>query len=215
MSFYEYWIGKDINLKQLWSDYEEGFGYMDKYRTMRVHLIQFTFENPPIHLPLFNLEVVLKTMKAYFHEMKILSLSHEEYNEAGPLFVYEINRGSAIWSFLASLRHLILFGTTLADEQLKNLILDNQLKGLEILDKKIEVLKKHFGNSVDSRDFRNFLSAHKSEDLQVAINKLLSQGIKKVEISKEQFTGDIDKVKKSLIDIKKELTRLGKNILDL
>lgn len=35
MSFYEYWIGKDINLKQLWDDYERGTGYMDKYKAMR------------------------------------------------------------------------------------------------------------------------------------------------------------------------------------
>ena len=207
MSFYEYWIGKDINLKQLWDDYERGTGYMDKYKAMQVHLIRFTFKEQPARLPLFNLEAVLKTMKAYFHEMKVLSLSQEEYNEAGPLFVYEINRGSAIWSFLASLRHLILFGTTLADEQLKNLVLDNKLKGLDILDKKLEILKKYFGESVNSTDFHNFFSANKQEDLQVAVNKLLSQGIEKVEISQEPFAGDIDKTKKSLIDIKKELQK--------
>lgn len=205
MSFYEYWVGKDIDLRQLWNDYEQGSGYIDKYKTMQAHLIQLTFTKPPAHLPLFNLEVALKTMKAYFHEVKVLSLSPEEYNEAGPLFVHEINRGSAIWSFLAGLRHLVLFGTTLADEQLKNLMLDNQLKGLEIVDKKIEILKKHFGNSVNSKDFHNFLAAHKPEDLQMAINKLLSHGIEKIEISKEQFTGDINKTRKSLVDIKKEL----------
>jgi hypothetical protein len=144
-------------------------------------------------------------MKAYFHEVKALSLSPEEYNEAGPLFVYEINRGSAIWSFLASLRHLLLFGTTLADEQLKNLMLDNDLKKLEIIDKKISILRKHFGDSVSSEDFNNFLAAKKEPDLQIAVNKLLSQGIEKVEVSKEPFIGDIDKTRKSLVDIKKEL----------
>ncbi len=100
---------------------------------------------------------------------------------------------------------MILFGTTLADEQLKNLMLDNKLKGMEILDKKIEILRKHFGNSVNREDFNNFLSAHAQEDLQIAVTRLLSQGIKKVEISKEPFIGDIDKAKKSLIDIKQEL----------
>jgi hypothetical protein len=205
MSFYEYWIGKGINLRQLWEDYEQGTGYIDKYRGMDVHLVQFTFKDPPVSLPLFNLEVVLKTMKAYFHEIKVLSLSQEEYNEAGPLFVYEINRGSAIWSFLASLRHLVLFGTTLADEQLKNLMFDNELKKLEIVDKKIKVLRKHFGDSINPEDFRNFLAANKEPGLQIAVNKLLSQGIEKVEISKEPFLGDINATKKSLIDIKKEL----------
>src|SRR3989338_3986258 len=187
MSFYEYWIGKGINLRQLWEDYEQGTGYIDKYGGMDVHLVQFTFKDPPVSLPLFNLEAVLKTMKAYFHEIKVLSLSQEEYSEAGPLFVYEINRGSAIWSFLASLRHLVLFGTTLADEQLKNLMFDNKLKKMEIIDKKIEVLKKHFGDSVNPEDFRNFLAANKEPELQIAVNKLLSQGIEKVEISKEPF----------------------------
>ena len=205
MSFYEYWTGKDINLSQLWDDYEQGFGYIDKYKTTQAYLIQFTFNNPPAYLPLFNIEVILKTMKAYFHEVKLLSLNQEDYNDAGPLFLYEISRGSAVWSFLAGLRHLILFGTTLADEQLKNLLLDNKLKQLEILDRKMEVLKKHFGDSVSPEDFRRFLSANKKKDLQVAIDKLLSQNIEKVEISKEPFAGNIDTTRKSLINVKKEL----------
>lgn len=46
MSLYEYWIGKGIDLKSLWADYEEGSGYMDKYEAMDFHLIQFTFKNP-------------------------------------------------------------------------------------------------------------------------------------------------------------------------
>ena len=208
MSLYEYWIGKGIDLRKLLADYEGGSGYMDKYETMEVHLIQFTFQNPPSHLPLFNLEAVLKTLKAYFHEIKLLSLSQSEYDKAGPLFVYEINRGSSIWSFLGGLRHLILFGTTLADEQLKNLLLDNKVKELEILDKKTEFLKKHFGSAVEKRDFQQFMQAQKSDELRMAINKLLESGVVKVEISKEPFQGDINDTKRSLIDVKKELGEL-------
>jgi hypothetical protein len=205
VSLYEYWIGKGIDLRKLWADYEGGAGYMNKFEAMDVHLIQFTFKNPPSHLPLFNLEVVLKTLKAYFHEIKLLSLSQSKYDEAGPLFVYEINRGSSIWSFLGGLRHLVLFGTTLADEQLKNLLLDNTIKELEILDKKVDVLKKHFGSAVEKRDFQQFMQAQKPDDLKAAINKLFGAGIGKIEISKESFKGNIDDTKKSLINIKKEL----------
>lgn len=205
MSVYEYWIGKDINLKNIWADYEEGLGYVEKYKAMEVYLIQFTFNNPASDLPLFNLEVLLKTFKAYFHEVKLLSLSPSEYNEAGPLFTYEINRGSAIWTFLGGLRHLVLFGTTIADEQVKNLMLDNTKKELEILDKKLELLQKYFGGAVDVKDFKKFMDARKPEDLNTAISKLQSFGIKKVEISQKPFEGDINNTRESLIDIKKEL----------
>ena len=159
----------------------------------------------PHNLPLFNLEVVPKTFKAYFHELKMLSLNQSEYNEAGPLFVYEINRGSSIWSFWGGLRHLVLFGTTLADEQLKNLLLDNKSKELEILDKKIDILEKHFSFAVEKRDFQQFMQAQKPDELKMAVNKLLESGVVKVEISKKPFQGDINDTKGSLIDVKKKL----------
>lgn len=205
MSVDEYWIGKGIDLRRVWDDYEQGAGYIYKYSTMSPHLIQFTFSNPEAKSPLFNYEAVLKTMKAYFHESKYLSLSQNDYNNAGPLFLYEINRGSAIWSFLGGVRQLILFGTTLADEQLKNLLLDNQLKDLSILDKKIEILKKYFGDSAEMKDFRQFMSAKKPEDLRKAVNRMMLEGIEKVEISTVPFKGNIQEVKASLVDIKKEL----------
>jgi hypothetical protein len=207
MSLYEYWIGKEIDLGGVWDAYEQGAGYIDKFKSTENHLIRITFENPQVQYPLFEFEAVFKTMKAYFHEVKRLSLTDDEYNTAGPLYIYEVNRGSSIWSFLGGLRHLLLFGTTLGDESVKNLKLDNQLKELEIFEKKIEILKQHFGQAVHPEDFQRFMQARKPEELREAIGKVISLGIKKIEISKEPFRGDIEETREKLIDIKKEFEK--------
>src|SRR3989338_3619306 len=181
MSVSEYWIGKGIDLNGVWGAYEQGAGYIEKFKSMETHLIRITFENPSMRYPLFEFEAVFKTMKAYFHEVKRLSLTNDEYNEAGPLFLYEVGRGSTIWSFLGGLRHLLLFGKTLSDESVKNLKLDNQLKELEIFEKKVAILKEHFGGAVHPEDFEKFIRARQPEELREALSKAMSRGIKKVE----------------------------------
>jgi hypothetical protein len=54
----QYWIGKGIDYDALWSDYRAGGGYIDKYRSMRVHLFRLTLREQPKSLPLFNFEAV-------------------------------------------------------------------------------------------------------------------------------------------------------------
>ena len=44
MSFEEYWIGKGVNFDELWSNYENGQPYIDKFRSMDVYLLQLSFE---------------------------------------------------------------------------------------------------------------------------------------------------------------------------
>jgi len=197
-ALYEYWIGKDINYEQIWRAYEEGKGYIDKYRSMRVHLIRIKLSYPASNLPLFNYEAILKTIKGYFHDLKHLCLSRDEYMSAGPLFLYSVERSSGLWSFLGELRQLVLFGTTLADEKLVGQRLSN-------IDKKIEILKKHFGDAVFTEDFQNFMQGSTPRQLEKAVQKLIKQGIEKIEISKEPFIGEIESTKSTLIDVKREL----------
>jgi hypothetical protein len=136
--FYEYWIGKDINLKKYWTAYKEGQGYIQKFDDMKCHVFEITFEIPPKHLPLFNLEPIYKTLKSYYHELKEDILSKNEYGSVGPLFIYEINRGSGIWTFLGELWYILVLGTTLSEEKIKGQRLDN-------LEKKLRMLKEYFG----------------------------------------------------------------------
>lgn len=194
---YNYWIGKDTDYDSVWSDFENGRQYEQKFRTMRVHLIRITLNEPARNLPLFNFEAVFKTIKGYYHDLKEICLTESEYNSAGPLFVYAVNRGSGIWDFLGELRQLIMLGTTLADEKAVGQKLEN-------MDKKIEFLKKHFGEVV-SEDFQKFMSASSSRKLQKAVDKLVEQGIKSIQISGQPFEGDIEKTEDSLIDIKELL----------
>lgn len=42
--FYEYWIGKGINLQKSWNAYHEGNGYEQKFSSMKCHVLEITFE---------------------------------------------------------------------------------------------------------------------------------------------------------------------------
>ncbi len=79
----EYWIGEEIQYESLWNAYESGFAYIDKFRSMRVHLLRVELTQFPVDLPLFNHEAVYKTIQGYFHDFKRACLTHEEYDRAG------------------------------------------------------------------------------------------------------------------------------------
>jgi hypothetical protein len=199
---YEYWIGKGVDYDRLWKAYDEGQPYIQKYQSMRVHLIQISFEQQSSSLPMFNCEAILKTVKGYFHDLKHICLTTDEYQTAGPLFVYSIDRSSEIWAFLGELRQLLLFGTTLSDQQTIGHKLDN-------IDKKLEILKKHFGTDVNPEDFQRFMKAKTPRQIEGAFQHLIEQGIKKVEISQEPFSGNIEETKTKLVDIKKLLNEVS------
>lgn len=193
--YLEYWIGKNVNYDDIWQAYERGQAYVDKFRAMRVHLIQLRFANFTPDLPLFNHEAVYKTLKGYFHDMKYLCYPSTVYDSAGPLFLYGVQRGSGIWEFLGELRQLLLFGTTLADEKLIGQRLSN-------MDKRLEIRQKHFGATVTPEDFEAFAKAKTPRQLQRVFNKLIEQGIESVKISRKPFTGDVKEIEDSMTDIK-------------
>jgi hypothetical protein len=192
---YEYWIGENIDYDKIWDAYEQGEAYVQKYHSMRVHLFRLKLREHPQNLPLFNFEAVYKTIKGYFHDLKKFCLSSEGYATAGPLFVYGVNRGSGVWDFLGELRQLIMLGTTLADEKAIGQKLEN-------MDKRIEILKKHFGGVISAEDFKQFMKAQAPWQLEKAFQKLIDQGIEKIEISKKPFQGDFKETERTLTDIK-------------
>ncbi|MFZ0051681.1 MAG: hypothetical protein WAK96_07875 [Desulfobaccales bacterium] len=195
---YEYWIGENVDYDKLWHAFDDGQAYIQKFRTIEVHLIRITLRNPTRDLPLFNHEVVYKTIKGYFYDLKKLCLPRTEIETAGPLFLYSIERKSGIWDFLGELRQLLLLGTTLADEKVIGEKLNN-------LDKRIEFLKKHFGSVVSPADFQAFKKARSPRQLERAVQRLIEQGLERVEISRQPFNGDLNTSKAALIDLKKLL----------
>ena len=193
MSFEEYWIGKGVNFDELWSNYENGQPYIDKFRSMDVYLLQLSFEQYSTSLPLFNLEAVLKTSKGVFHDLKKTYLSPEEYVRAGPLFVYDICRSSEKWRFLGELKPLIIFGLSLWNQIRKG---PDQAKADRVT--LIDGLQKRFPNS-DTSDIFQYAESFPGEEQDRALQKLYSQNLRSVEISQQPFVGDLTQVQKNMI----------------
>ena len=107
MSIEQYWMGKGLDLDGLWQDFDNGVGYMEKVATSQLHLLRLTFADHPLHLPLFDFEVVFKTIKGTFHDVKVECLTHEAYAQAAPIFLHRLDRGSGVFEFLAQFDPLI------------------------------------------------------------------------------------------------------------
>lgn len=195
MSVSEYWIGKDVDYRAIWRDYDDGRSYIDKFHSLRTHLICIEFEQFPADQPIFNHEAVYKTLKGYFHDLKKACLSSNEYDAAGPLFLYSVGRGSGIWSFLGELRQLIMFGTTLADEKMIGQKIEN-------MDRRVMFLRKHFSGNVNPDDFQRFMRARGPRELEAALQKLFVQGFRRVQISQEPFDGNFQHTSETLVDIR-------------
>ena len=192
---FEYWIGDRVDYDAVWNAYEAGRGYVQKFHSMQVHLIRITLREQPRELPLFNFEAVYKTIKGYFHDLKKAYMSKDEYETAGPLFVYRVDRSSGIWDFLGELRQLLMFGTSLADEKMMG-------ERLASMEKRMEFLRRHFGQAVSPEDMATFMRARTPRQLERAVQKLFAQGIQRVEVSTEPFTGNIQATEATLVDLK-------------
>jgi hypothetical protein len=192
----EYWIGKGVDYRSVWESFEEGSGYIDKFHSMQVHLLRIQFALPAISDPLFNQEAIYKTIKGYFHDFKQHVLTSRQYQEAGPLFLYGIDRGSGIWNFLGEIEPLIPFGATLAEE----LIIGQHIKNLTA---KLDFLKVHFGPDVSPELFEAFMKARTPEALDDALCRMYGQRLTRVSISKKPFEGDIGSLESSMIDLPK------------
>jgi hypothetical protein len=86
VSLEEYWVGKGIDLEGLWMSFDAGRGYEQKVAASELHLLRLTFAEHPRHLPLFDHEVLYKTVKGTFHDVKAECLSPEAYDAAGRSF---------------------------------------------------------------------------------------------------------------------------------
>lgn len=184
MDFYEYWIGENIDLENIWEIFDEGKIYVEKYNSMEVYLFRLQF-NHALNLPLFDHEAISKTIKSLFHDLKKECFSDLEYNRLGPIFLYEINRGSAIWTFLAELKPLLIFSTVLSTA-----LLWGKLEGqsLNNLNKKIDIIRKLYPDASDL-DVQDFINAWTFIGRKKVLNRLAKQGLEKIEISKEPFNG--------------------------
>ena len=174
MDFYEYWIGKNIDLNNIWNIFDEGQGSIDKYKSMEVYILHLQFEYDQ-NLPLFNHEVISKTIKSLFHDLKKECFSDSEYSNLGPIFLYEIDRSSAIWTFLAELKPLVIFNTILSA-----VLLWQKVEGqsLDNLNKKIDIIKNLYPHASDL-DIQDFIKAWTFLGRNKVLKRLAEQGLKK------------------------------------
>jgi hypothetical protein len=193
MSIEEYWVGKGVDFRKLWSDFEQGEGYIHKYHTMEVYLLQLKFKSYPSNSPLFNLEAVLKTSKGVFHNLKRTYLSPLEYDRAGPLFIYDISRGSVNWRFLAELKPLLLFGLAIWD-QIKKGSQRYKAERIALIDR----LQARFPNA-NLEEIISYIQSLPGLEEEFALKKLYTQNPSSVEISKSPFTGSIEQTERELL----------------
>ncbi|OGF48608.1 MAG: hypothetical protein A2231_11485 [Candidatus Firestonebacteria bacterium RIFOXYA2_FULL_40_8] len=204
MNHFEYWIGEGINSERIWDNYDKGQAYIEKFKSTETYMLCLKF-NASSNLPLFNHEAVYKTIKSLFHDLKKECLPDSEYNKLGPIYLYEIKRGSAEWKFVAELKPLILLSLILLPkvakwiQDYKNTCLDNENKSLDNLEKRLSIIKRHFPRA-GNIDTKQFIKARTDTDRTNIINKLLDQGLVGIEISKTPI-GSVEPPK-DFIDIK-------------
>lgn len=145
MSVEEYWTGKEVNYDKIWHEYLAGKdGYIKKFRSSEYYLMQLEFDFPDLDLPLVNFDVIEKTIKGCYHDLK-KQYFPEEYEKLGPLFLYKVERGSGIFEFLGQFSQLIVLSIWLVPgikneiieilrEHKKGLQIKNQIEKINLID---------------------------------------------------------------------------------
>lgn len=91
-----------------------------------------------------------------------------------------------------------MYGTALADEKVIGQKLEN-------MDKRLAILQKYFGGAACPEDFQQFMRARTPRQLESALQKLIGQGIRRVQVSQKPFEGQIEVTEKTLVDLKQLL----------
>ncbi|MFZ1043842.1 MAG: hypothetical protein WCA79_01740 [Anaerolineales bacterium] len=131
--------------------------------------------------------------------------------------MYKVNRGSEVWSFLAELKPLLLYGSALIPpiiytyQKIAKQNLELEEKSLEITEKKLSMFRTYFPEA-SNIDVEEFIRANTSMGRQKVLERLLEQGLFKVEVSKDPFIGRKRGKKIQMIDLESVL--LDKPIKD-
>lgn len=185
MPIEQYWIGKGLDLEEVWSDYDQGAGYIAKVASTRSHLLRLVFQGQPNHLPLFDHEAIYKTVKGTFHDVKAECLSPQAYDAATPIFLYRIDRGSGIFEFLAELQplfpYLAALGATLMWYRAAF------AKDADLDEKNWNFIKSNFPKASDS-DRAAYMKAWTTWGRRNVLARLVKQGLHRVEVSREAIT---------------------------
>lgn len=181
MSIENYWMGKNLDLDGLWRDFDAGSGYIHKVSGSSLHLLRLTFDGHPVRLPLFDHEVLFKTVKGTFHDVKAECLTPEAYDRAAPIFLYRVDRGSGIFEFLAQFDPLITWVVALgaAAKWYQNL----QAADQELDEKRLAFIRSNFPKA-SAADTQAYMKAWTTFGRRRVLQRLIGQDLERVEVSK-------------------------------
>lgn len=188
MPYEQYWIGKGVDLDQLWSDFDEGDGYIEKVEGTRLHVLRLTFSTHPKHLPLFDHEVIFKTVKGAFHDIKAECMSARAYDRAAPIFLSSVDRGSAMYQFLAELTPLFPFIAALAAASMWYRTASR--KDQDFDEKCWRFIRSEFPAATDE-DYAAYLKASTTWGRRRVLQRLIRQGLYRVEVSKQPVSTEV------------------------
>jgi hypothetical protein len=178
----EYWIGKNVDYTKLWDAYNSGKDdYQRKFHSMKTVPIKIEFDLPHHQDPLFNLEAIYKTLKGLYFDFKQYCLTDNEFNSAGPLFVYSIERGSAEWTILLEATHAAPFIWALLKAYHEFYKIKKTKLECKVLEHQVEEINRareeNNKEKIEQRNIDKFI-----QDKKPALENLLSQQIKQVTI---------------------------------
>jgi hypothetical protein len=180
MSVERYWMGKDLDLDDLWRDFDKGSGYMQKVAASPLHLLRLTFGGHPPHLPLFDHEVIYKTVKGTFHDVKAECFAAEAYDAAAPIFLHRVDRSSGIFEFLAQFHPLITWVVALGSAAAyyrKALSADQEFD-----EKRLAFIQREFPHAKPS-DVHAYMKAWTTFGRRRVLHRLIGQKLERVEVS--------------------------------
>lgn len=184
MSVAEYWTGRDLDIEALWKDFDGGRDYEVKVSEAKLALLRLTFSGHPMHLPLFDHEVISKTIKGTFHDVKRECFSTTTYNKLVPMFIYRIDRGSGIFEFLAELQPVVTLVVALGAASMwyRSALTQDQ----DLDEKRLNFLRDHFPGAT-AEDTSAYIKAWSTFGRRRVLHRLLALGLHRVEVSAGQL----------------------------
>jgi len=180
MSVEQYWMGKGLDLDGIWQDFDGGVGYMQKTAGSPLHLLRLTFGDHPTNLPLFDHEVLFKTVKGTFHDVKAECFSDEAYGKAAPIFLHRVDRGSGVFEFLAQFDPLMTWVVALGAAAMwyrKAFTADQELD-----EKRLTFIRTNFPSASKS-EVQAYMKAWTTFGRRRVLHRLIGQHLERVEVS--------------------------------
>jgi hypothetical protein len=180
VSIEQYWMGKGLDLERLWQDFDGGAGYVEKTSSIPLHMLRLSFGEHPALLPLFDHEVIFKTVKGTFHDVKAECFSREAYDSAAPIFLYRVERGSGVFEFLAQFDPLMTWVVALGGAAMwyrKALSTDQEFD-----EKRLTFIKTNFPHA-SAHDVQAYMKAWTTFGRRRVLHRLIGQHLVRVEVS--------------------------------